>query len=100
MRGTYCTLKEGSRPNEGEEYVVDDLRGDAVGWRGAGEEDLVTEQVGGEGSYHRADIGAGLAPVDSALEDGRHDPGADVQDLVLDAGEQFRKATFDQVRVR
>jgi hypothetical protein len=79
----------GSRLDEGEKYVVDDLGDDALGWRDAGEEELVAEQVRGQRSDHGADLSAGLAPVGGTLEDRRHDPGADVQNLLLETGEQL-----------
>jgi hypothetical protein len=36
----------------------------------------------------RTDLSAGLPSIRGVLEDRRHDPGADVENLVLEAGEQ------------
>ena len=49
---------------------------------------LAAEQIGGERGDPRTDLSAGLASIRGVLEDRRHDPGADVENLVLEAGEQ------------
>jgi hypothetical protein len=90
MGGGHALASGASRPDEGEEYVIDYLGEDALWRRGAAAEKLVPEQVGGERRDPDRDVAAGLAPVGGPLEDRGHDPCADVEDLVLGAGGQLR----------
>lgn len=55
----------------------------------ASSQELVAEEVGRQRGDSRADVMTCLAAFRGALEDRRHDAGADVENLVLEAGEQL-----------
>src|SRR5271170_7887927 len=72
-----CSCRTRVGPDQGQEHVVHDPHQGPFRRRGAGQEQLVAEQGGGQRSDPILHVGPGLAAVGGALEDGLHDLGAD-----------------------